>query len=70
MQHRDEVAIADGGSKPLKHTPEVITGIFDEELDCLLGELPANAPPDAATKLRHARRLSESMIVNGEFDPV
>jgi hypothetical protein len=44
--------------------------LFDEELERLLRELPANANPQEASRLRRAREISEAMIVNGEFNPV
>ena len=53
----------------MKHTPEFITQLFDEELDRLLAELPANSSPEEADRFRRAREISEAMIVNGEFNP-
>ncbi len=47
------------------HTAEEATRLFDEELDRLVAERPADAD-----RLREARRLSEEMITRGEFDPV
>ena len=55
--------------QPVKHTPEFITQLFDEELDRLLKELPSNASPEEADRFRRAREISEAMIVNGEFNP-
>ncbi len=54
----------------MKHTPEFITRLFDEELERLLAGLPANAAPEEAERFRRAREISEAMIVNGEFNPV
>jgi malate synthase len=68
--HRDTVAISDDHGAPVTHTPELISRLFDEELDRLLRELPAGSPPEAAATFREARSLSEAMIVNGEFDPI
>ena len=40
--HRDLVAVhGRAAARPVKHTPEFITQLFDEELDALLAELPA-----------------------------
>jgi hypothetical protein len=36
--------------------------LFDEELNRILRELPADAPPEAIEKYRAARRISEEMI--------
>jgi malate synthase len=65
--HRDFVSVQDENGKAVKHTPELITQLFDEELDRLLRELPAGS--QEAEKFRKAREISEAMIVNGEFDP-
>jgi len=70
VMHRDKVPIVDESGDAITHTPQLISQLFDEELDRLLRELPTNGSPDAAHKLRRARQLSEAMIVNGEFDPV
>lgn len=66
MEHRDDVVIADDDGKPVRHGPELITRIFDEELERLIAE----SPSDQHSTLREARRLSEEMIVLGQFDPV
>ena len=68
--HRDLVEIVDENGRNVKHTPEFITRLFDQELDRLLRELPAGAEPGAADRFRRAREISEAMIVNGEFNPV
>jgi malate synthase len=68
--HRDLVAIHDENGNAVKHTPEFITRLFDEELERLVGELLANGNPDEVPRMRRAREISEAMIVNGEFNPV
>jgi malate synthase len=68
--HRDLVPVQDEQGRAVKHTPEFITRLFDEELDRLLSLLPANAEPEEADRFRRARAISEAMIVNGEFNPV
>jgi malate synthase len=70
VRHRDFVSIMDEQGRNVKHTPELVTQLFDEELDRLLRELPAEAGAEERERFRRARELSESMIVNGEFDPV
>jgi len=67
--HRDLVPIQDEQGNALKHTPELITQLFDEELERLLAGLPANGNPEEAERFRRAREISEAMIVNGEFNP-
>jgi len=68
--HRELVAVKDEQGVAVKHTPEFISRLFDEELDRLLRELPAGAKPEEAGRFRRARELSEAMIVNGDFNPV
>ena len=67
--HRDLVPVQDEQGQTVKHTPEFITRLFDEELDRLLASLPATADPEEAERFRRAREISEAMIVNGEFNP-
>ena len=67
--HRDLVPIKDENDQAVKHTPELITRLFDEELDRLLRELSASAGPEEADRFRRARKISEAMIVKGEFNP-
>jgi malate synthase len=69
LNHSSSVEILDEGGAPLRHTPELISRLFDEELERLLGE-PANAnDSQAAASLREARNLSEEMIRRSEFNP-
>jgi hypothetical protein len=65
--HRDLVPVQDERGQTVKHTPEFITRLFDEELERLL---TANSDPQDAGRFRRAREISEAMIVNGEFNPV
>jgi malate synthase len=68
--HRDLVSVQDEQGRAVKHTPEFITRLFDEELERLLAVLPSNAAPQEAERFRRAREMSEAMIVHGEFNPV
>jgi malate synthase len=68
--HRDLVHVLDAQGNSVKHTPEFITQLFDEELERLLREMPSNTDPQEADRYRRAREISEAMIVNGEFNPV
>jgi malate synthase len=69
LNHSSSVEILDESGAPLPHTPELISRLFDEELERLLGE-PANASDsEAAASLREARNLSEEMIRRREFNP-
>ena len=66
--HRDMVRIEDADGHPIRHTPQFISQLFDEELERLLAEAPAKNSSEAA-HFRRAREISEAMIVNGEFNP-
>jgi malate synthase len=69
LNHSSSVEILDESGAPLGHSPELISRLFDEELERLLGE-PANAnDSQAAAALREARNLSEEMIRRREFNP-
>ncbi len=70
VRHRDHTSIEDENGAPVKHTPEFITRLFDGELERLVNELGVGADPEEAARLRHAREISEAMIVHGEFNPV
>ncbi len=68
--HRDAVKIVDDDGRPVKHTPEFVSGLFDEELNRILRELPADTPAEVIEIYRAARRISNEMIARGEFDPI
>ena len=68
VRHSGTVPILDDSGNPVPHTPELITQLFDEELEKILAN-PARDPGTPET-FREARRISEAMIVNGEFNPV
>ena len=70
MRHHEATPITDALGNPVPHTPEFIRVCFDEELARLLSASPETARPEAAGTLREARRLSEQMILNQQFDPV
>jgi malate synthase len=69
MNHWAAAPILDDSGREVPHTAELITQLFDEELDRLLVELPAATPKETVRQYREARRLSEMMILTGEFDP-
>ena len=64
--HRDRVKIYDSLGSEIKHTPELITKLFDEELAEILAELPETEHE----KYRQARQISEEMITLGQHDPI
>jgi len=69
MKHSDKVEVQGEAGLPIRHTPELIRELFDEELDRLLRENANSNDAQAAATLREARKLSEEMILRGEFNP-
>jgi malate synthase len=70
MMHANTVEILDEAGGPIRHTPELIRQLFDEELDQLLHEAAKENDLKAVATLREARGISEEMIRRGEFNPV
>jgi len=70
LRHSAHVPVLDANGLPSTHTPEMLRRVFDEELDRILAESPADTEPHRLEHFREARYLSESMILNGQFDPV
>jgi malate synthase len=69
MKHSDRVEILGEAGLPIRHTPELIRELFDEELDRLVRETSTSLELQAAATLREARGISEEMILRGEFNP-
>ena len=69
MKHADKVEVLDDNGAPIRHTPQLIHDLFDEELDLLLRENAKSTDPQLAATLREARGMSEEMIRRAEFNP-
>jgi malate synthase len=54
---------------PGAYTPESLSGMFDEELERIVSELPRTSDSEAKARYRTAREISERMILTGAFDP-
>jgi malate synthase len=54
---------------PGEYTPASLGAMFDEELERILAELPAETNGGARARYRRAREISEEMILRGAFDP-
>ncbi len=67
--HRDMVKLTGADGNPVAQTPVLVTRLFDEELERLLGELPPGTEAGEIEKYRQARRISEEMIVRHRFNP-
>src|SRR6202521_2046349 len=70
MKHADKVEVFDDNGAPIRHTPQLISDLFDEELERLLGESSKENDSQQASTLREARHISEEMIRRAEFNPV
>jgi malate synthase len=68
LEHSRVTPIVDDAGKAVVHTPELLSRLFDEELDKLIAQPPRGELGTAET-LRAARRIAEAMVVNHEFDP-
>jgi len=68
IKHARQIQVEDENGHNVPHTNELLTKLFDEELEKLIAHPPKNERGTADT-LRHARRITESMIVNNEIDP-
>ena len=69
LNHASRVEILDEAGQPVRHTPELVSRLFDEQLERLLAEPTVAGNAEAAARLREARRLSEEMIRRHEFNP-
>jgi len=72
MKHAGTVEVLDENGQAIRHTEELIHQLFDQELERLLQEgakSSGESVEEQATRLREARRLSEEMILRGEFNP-
>src|SRR6266850_4839590 len=69
MKHADDVETTNEHGESVRHTPELISKLFDEELEKLLTALPSDSAPAVRERFREARRIGEAMIFNQEFDP-
>src|ERR1700751_3794216 len=67
--HRDLVPVQDEQGHTVKHTPELVTRLFDEELARIVQGLPPNTPAETTERFTQARVLSERMITTNEFNP-
>jgi malate synthase len=70
IRHREVVPVTDSQGRDAKHTPEFVGELFDEELNRILIELPSTTEASTFEKYREARRISELLIKNSEFDPI
>ena len=70
MRHREAVKIFDSLGNDVKHTPELVTGLFDEELAKILRDLPVEVWENEKDCYLKAREISEEMIIKEQHDPI
>jgi malate synthase len=68
VQHKVKVPGNDGVT--VEHTPALVTRVFDEELEKIQRDLPAEIDRKAAQTLPDARRIAEELIVQGRHSPM
>jgi malate synthase len=68
--HHDNVKIFGLDGQPVEHTPELVSQLFDEELNSILNELPPNTESSVVYTYRQARVISQDLITRWEFDPI
>jgi malate synthase len=69
VKHSSKTPIKDESGKPVEHTPQLISRLFDEEVEKIIAN-PARADIGTSETFRQARRTSEAMITQGEINPV
>lgn len=69
VKHSSKTRINDESGKPVEHTPQLISRLFDEEVEKIIAN-PARADVGTPETFRQARRISEAMITQGEINPV
>ena len=69
-RHRDSIKISDSLGRDVKHTSELVTRLFDEELAKILHDLPVDVREKEKDLYRKAREISEEMITKGQHDPI
>jgi malate synthase len=68
VQHKVKVPGDDGVT--VEHTPALVNRVFDEELEKIQRDLPAEIDRKAAQTLPDARRIAEELIVQGRHSPI
>ncbi len=69
MKHGKNAGVVDEQGNTVDHTPELITRLFDEELEKLIAN-PARQDLGTPETFREGRRIGEDMVRSGEFNPI
>jgi malate synthase len=67
--NRNKVKLSGEGGELVIQTPELVSRIFDEELERIIAESAAETGRDDLENYRTARHISEEMIVRHRFNP-
>ncbi|MBS1796667.1 MAG: hypothetical protein JSS81_22745 [Acidobacteria bacterium] len=70
MKHRNLITVTDSMGSDVKHTPETVSRLFDEELARILRDLPVDVWEQEKEHYQQARKISEEMIMKGQHDPI
>jgi malate synthase len=70
IKHRDSVLIVDANDVEVKHTPAFVASIFDQEVEKIIEGLPQEVRETEGSRFTEARRITEDMIRNDQFDPI
>jgi len=57
-----KVSVSDAGGRSVVHSPEMVSGLFDEELERLVAQWP-KAEAGSKETMKQARDLSEGMVL-------
>jgi malate synthase len=69
MRHSGRTDIVDDSGEPVEHSPELISELFDEQVE-MLALNRTREDPGTSKSLREARRIAEDMVLNEEFDAI
>src|SRR6266852_5740208 len=68
LRHNGHVPVTDEAGKIVVHRRELVSRLFAEELEKLIANPGRDLGP--VETFCEARRISEAMVLNGEFDPI
>jgi malate synthase len=69
LRHSERVPIVDDKGSPVRHTPQLVSQLFEEEVEKIIAN-PQRADIGTPETFREAARISEAMIVTDEVNPI
>ena len=70
MRHGLAASVTGDAGEQVAHTPELVSRLFDEELERILRQLGKMKDPGTPETFRQASALTQDMFRRGAFDPV